>query len=187
MVLLPIVLVLVVLLDGVSVAHASQAQLQDEAAFSYDTAAHVALGGAGRPVGSAAAVAVGVGSPEERVSVAGRLYDSTSTFVAPRVTSWLDDAATAKVPDGWGPGRPNNSSVGTRWTDPTNQGNGIRIDQGNPLNTQATQQVDHVVVRSGGEVLGRDGRPIVGSIKDNYDIAHIPLDEWLTWSSWNSP
>jgi len=107
--------------------------------------------------------------------------------VAPRVAPWLDDTVTAKVPSSWGSGRPNKKGVGTRWTDPRNQGNGIRIDQGDSLNTEVTQQVDHVVVRSGGEVIGRDGRPIVGTIKDNYDTAHIPLEEWLAWSSWNSP
>ncbi len=148
----------------------------------------IRLGGQiGRLIGFSLALLLSIAALGQPVLAGVVALEVECCSVAPRVTSWLDDAATAKVPDGWGPGRPNNSGVGTRWTDPTNQGNGIRIDQGNPLNTQATQQVDHVVVRSGGEVLGRDGRPIVGSIKDNYDIAHIPLDEWLTWSSWNSP
>jgi len=102
-------------------------------------------------------------------------------------SAWLDDAATAKVPEGWGPGAANKNGVGTRWTDPGDAGNGIRIDQGNPANSQVSQQVDHVVVRSGGKVLGRDGQPIVGSIKENYDEAHIPLSEWLTWQHWNAP
>lgn len=116
------------------------------------------------------------------------IYGSSGDLSAPRATSWVDDAATSKVPSGWGAGRPNNKGVGTRWADPANpQANGIRIDQGNPASSLTTQQVDHVVVRSGGRVIGRDGNPISGSIRDNYEMAHIPLDEWLTWSTWNAP
>ncbi len=180
-VVFPVVLANVALLGGVSVANASTAQGQGGIVFSYD-----------RPVDDVPSQAAGPTASKGRTAapapeVTGRIFDPNASLVAPRVTPWLDDAATAKVPSGWGPGRPNIKGVGTRWTDPANQGNGIRIDQGNPLSTQVSQQVDHVVVRSGGEVIGRDGRPIVGSIKDNYDMAHIPLDEWLTWSSWNSP
>jgi hypothetical protein len=100
---------------------------------------------------------------------------------------WLDDAATAKVPSEWGPGAATKKGVGTRWTDPANPGNGVRIDQGNPLNTQVTQQVDHVVVRYNGQVIGRNGQPISGSIAQNAEQAHIPLSEWQTWNSWFAP
>lgn len=55
----------------------------------------------------------------------------------------------------------------TRWTDPSSPGNGIRIDQGTPGVRGASQQVDHVVVRIGGRILGPDGKPIVGSLADN--------------------
>ena len=47
--------------------------------------------------------------------------------------------------------------------------------------------LDHGVVRSGGRVIGRDGNPISGLIRENYEMAHIPLDEWFTWSTWNAP
>ena len=76
---------------------------------------------------------------------------------------------------------------GTRWTDPEDMGNGIRIDQGDPLSPHPSQQVDHVVIRHRGVVLGRDGSPIPGTIREYYDLAHIPLVEWLTWSEWYKP
>ncbi|GAA2127201.1 WXG100-like domain-containing protein [Actinomadura napierensis] len=95
--------------------------------------------------------------------------------------------ALEKVPDEWGDGKPNKKGVGYRWTDPQNPGNGIRIDEGDPSNPQPAQRVDHVVVRVGGKVIGRDGQPLEGSIKQNWEQAHIPLSEWLKWGSWRSP
>jgi hypothetical protein len=35
--------------------------------------------------------------------------------------------------------------------------------------------VNHVIVRSNGVVLGRDGEPIDGSIQNDPENAHIPL------------
>jgi len=96
-------------------------------------------------------------------------------------------AASDKVPSGWGPPTAPKKGVGVRWTDPGNKGNGIRIDAGNPANSQVTQQVDHVVVRQNGQVVGRSGQPISGSIADSAVEAHIPLSEWLTWSNWYAP
>jgi len=90
------------------------------------------------------------------------------------------------VPDDWGPGIANKKGVGTRWTDPRNPGNGVRIDQGVPDSPWPYQQVDHVVVRSGGRILGRDCKPIDGSLQENPE-AHIPLSDWLNWTSWNTP
>jgi hypothetical protein len=117
--------------------------------------------------------------------------DPTTTSTTATVagdTAWSPPPeASAKVPAEWGGPAPTKKGVGVRWEDPSNPGNGIRIDRGNPDNSQAVQQVDHVVVRSGGKVIGRDGKPISGSVKDNFDTAHIPLSEWLTWARWNSP
>ncbi|MEN3540967.1 DNRLRE domain-containing protein [Microbispora sp. ZYX-F-249] len=99
---------------------------------------------------------------------------------------WVPNGRTDHIPSGWNT-QPNKKGVGTRWTDPENQGNGVRIDQGNPDNPQPTQQVDHVIVRHNGRVIGRDGKPITGSIKDDFDNAHIPYSEWSTWSTWYAP
>lgn len=48
------------------------------------------------------------------------------------------------------------------------------------------QRVDHVIVRNNGQVIGRNGSPIQGSIRDNAVQAHIPLSEYRGWSTWNS-
>ncbi|MBK5073799.1 hypothetical protein I2492_13360 [Budviciaceae bacterium CWB-B4] len=82
-----------------------------------------------------------------------------------------------KFPSDWG-ATPNKKEVGIRWQDPNNKGNGVRIDQGNPDVSQPTQQVDYVIVRYNGQVIGRDGKPIQGSIADNAEKAHIPLSEY---------
>ena len=102
--------------------------------------------------------------------------------------SWsIPSAVREKIPKAWGESKANNKGVGERWQDPNNKGNGVRIDQGDPANSQPTQQIDHVVVRSGGKVIGRDGFPITGSIRQNFDKAHIPLSEYSKWPKWNSP
>lgn len=106
--------------------------------------------------------------------------------VAAKSLSALEEGA-AKVPSAWGEGIANSKGVGTRWFDPAApQTNGIRIDAGNPGSSWASQQVDHVVVRSGGRTLGPDGKPITGALRDNPQ-AHIPLSDWLNWTSWNAP
>jgi hypothetical protein len=35
-------------------------------------------------------------------------------------------------------------------------------------------------------ILGPDGKPIVGGLHDTAQ-AHIPLSDWLSWISWNTP
>ncbi|MGW6332125.1 hypothetical protein [Nocardia rhamnosiphila] len=97
--------------------------------------------------------------------------------------------AVDKVPDEWGPGRPNRKKEGERWLDPDNpQGNGVRIDKGDPSSPNPSQRVDHVVVRTEGKVLGPDGQPIPpGESIQQHPEAHIPLSEWLKWRSWNQP
>lgn len=86
-----------------------------------------------------------------------------------------------------GEGRSNKKGEGARWEDPKDKGNGVRIDRGNPNVSQPTQQEDHVIVRHNGRVIGRDGKPIEGSIADNAEKAHIPLNEYRKWKKWNSP
>lgn len=93
-----------------------------------------------------------------------------------------------KLPPGWGSGVPNQKpGTGFRWHDPGDPGNGFRYDIGNPESPFPAQQVDHVVVRCNGKVIGRDGKPIKGSIKQNYEQAHIPASEYEKWKFWNKP
>jgi len=99
----------------------------------------------------------------------------------------LAERVDDKIPKSWGKGKPTRKGDGVRWQDPDNPGNGVRVDAGNPENSQIAQQVDHVVVRSNGQVIGRDGEIISGSIKDNFESAHIPLSEYENWPTWNSP
>ncbi|KYC39214.1 hypothetical protein WA1_31195 [Scytonema hofmannii PCC 7110] len=99
----------------------------------------------------------------------------------------VPEMACNKIPKYWGSGQANKKKPGWRWQDPTNQGNGVRIDEGNPNNSHLSQQVDHVVVRRNGQVIGRNGQPIAGSIKTNPTEAHIPLNEWLQWKTWYEP
>ncbi|MDA3647200.1 hypothetical protein LZ318_12935 [Saccharopolyspora indica] len=100
---------------------------------------------------------------------------------------WEQDGVRDKIPGEWGRGSDNRKGIGHRWSDPHNQGNGIRIDKGDPNSPSPSQRVDHVVVRHNGQVIGRDGRPISGSIKENAEQAHIPLSEWKQWWGWNAP
>jgi hypothetical protein len=95
--------------------------------------------------------------------------------------------ARDKVPASWGEGKANKKGVGRRWQDPKNQGNGVRVDQGNPNHELPSQRVDHVIVRKDGKVVGRNGEPIEGSIKDDPTNAHIPMKDWEQWSSWDKP
>jgi len=93
-----------------------------------------------------------------------------------------------RLPDSWGDGEVTKKGGGIRWHDPANpKGTGVRIDPGNPSSPYPSQQVDHVVVRKDGHVLGRDGKPIDGSIKQDPENAHIPLSEYEKWDSWDHP
>lgn len=134
-----------------------------------------------------APTASGSRGAEEQVSSAEPgPVDLPRSDVATKSLSALEQG-TARVPGAWGEGIANSKGVGTRWFDPAApQTNGIRIDAGIPGSNWASQQVDHVVVRSGGRILGPDGKPIVGALRDNPQ-AHIPLSDWLNWTSWNAP
>jgi RHS repeat-associated protein len=103
------------------------------------------------------------------------------------VARWsVPKSVTKKLPSNWS-SKPNKKGIGTRWQDPNNPGNGVRIDKGNPNHSLSSQKVDHVVVRRNGKVIGRDGKAIQGSVKNNAEQAHIPLSEYKSWNSWDSP
>jgi RHS repeat-associated protein len=99
---------------------------------------------------------------------------------------------TNKIPREWsGPNMTskfgkNPDKAGFVWRAPRSQ-NSVRIDKGNPASPWPSQRVDHVVVNSGGQIVGRDGTvlPPGTRIKDAAEEAHIPLSEWQNWTSWN--
>lgn len=96
-------------------------------------------------------------------------------------------AAIQKVPSEWGLPIPNKKGVGVRYFDPVKKNqSSIRIDMGNPNNSQVLQQVDHVLINKGGKVLGPDGNPIPGAIAD-FPESHIPLGTWIDWENWYTP
>ncbi|MEU6285231.1 RHS repeat-associated core domain-containing protein, partial [Streptomyces sp. NPDC047028] len=153
---------------------------------------------AGAPIAAGGVVLVGIGAYGAKDGI-GRINDGLGKALreaestgsgetagsASGAPSWIPKTATSKVPDAFGSGKATKKGIGWRWND--GKGNGIRIDQGNLNNSQKYQQVDHVVINSGGRILGRDGKPIEGDIKTNAYEAHIPLTDWLKWKSWNSP
>jgi RHS repeat-associated protein len=125
------------------------------------------------------------GTPSMRQPEAGK---GAHQAAAEKMQAWSPgESASSKVPSSWGEGVPTKKGEGVRWTDPSNKGNGVRIDRGNPTRSQETQRVDHVIVRHNGQIIGRSGNPINGSIADNAVEAHIPLSEWQQWRSWSSP
>ena len=131
-------------------------------------------------------VAEHIAAGQRRSRAPSQLRLLSGHCVAAEGGSALEQGA-AKVPSAWGDGAANTKGVGTKWSDPSEpQANRIRIDDGVPGSAWPRQQVDHVVVHSGGRILGPDGEPIVGSLRDNPQ-AHIPLSDWLNWSSWNAP
>jgi len=97
-----------------------------------------------------------------------------------------DPERPSQIPSKWGDGFPTKKGVGVRYVDPKNPGNRVRIDKGRPESEFPTQQVDHVVVVRGGKVIGRDGKPIQTSIREDYERSHIPLKEWLNWTTWDT-
>ena len=107
---------------------------------------------------------------------------------APKDMARLVKEAKDKVPTEWGPAIPSKKAVGVRWADPQNMDrNGVRIDKGRPESQFSSQRVDHVIVRHNGVVIGRNGKPISGTIRGNHREAHIPLSEYVSWSTWHSP
>ena len=129
------------------------------------------------PADTTEAGLMGIGLGMGRVGVALRTT-GTAVRSAPDISNI--------VPSGW-LGQANRKGVGTRWSDPNNAGNAVRVDLGNPNHSLPSQSADHVIVRSNGQVIGRNGAPIQGSIRDNAVQAHIPLSEYRGWSTWNSP
>ncbi|MFD9744759.1 polymorphic toxin-type HINT domain-containing protein [[Kitasatospora] papulosa] len=101
---------------------------------------------------------------------------------------------SGKIPSGWsGPSmtskfRKNANKEGFVWRAPKGQ-DSVRIDRGDPNSQWGTQQVDHVVINSGGRIVGRGGEllPPNARIQDYPAEAHVPLIEWQTWRSWNAP
>ncbi|MET9219966.1 polymorphic toxin-type HINT domain-containing protein [Streptomyces sp. NPDC003300] len=101
---------------------------------------------------------------------------------------------SGKIPNEWsGPSmtrkfKKNDSKEGFVWRAPKGQ-DSVRIDKGDPGSQWGSQQVDHVIINSGGRIVGRGGQllPAGARIQDYPVEAHVPLSEWQTWRNWNAP
>jgi len=95
--------------------------------------------------------------------------------------------ALDKIPEFLGKGQINNKEAGVKWSDGTKGNNAIRINQGDPKANYPSQRVPYVKIVRNGQVIGRDGKAIlrtrdIPKPKDHPD-AHIPLSEWIKWST----
>jgi len=75
--------------------------------------------------------------------------------------------------------KPNAKGNGSRFQDPANKGNRVRVDQGNPKHELPSQRVDHVVEQRNGRTVDIDGKPIEAGKPASTPEAHIPLKDWL--------
>jgi len=83
-------------------------------------------------------------------------------------------------------------SKGFLWSDGEKGNNYIRIMKGDPKAEHISQHVDYVRLVRNGQVIGRDGKPIIketipGLKPRKNPEAHIPLSEWVSWPEWFRP
>jgi hypothetical protein len=123
-------------------------------------------------------------------AVAPKLLAAASGIVS-RLSGSVADSdlapAAAKVPDSRVDSLPNSKGVGTKWEDPGNRGNRIRVDAAVPDSPYPSQQANHVVIHSGGRILGPDGEPVIAPRPSKTEDADIPVSDWLNWQEWNQP
>jgi hypothetical protein len=97
----------------------------------------------------------------------------------------VPQAVVDKFPPEFGPAELTVKDGGVRWAiGPAHKSpGGVRIDPARTTGFES-QRVPHVVVRSNGRVIGRNGEPLPNG---NSAEAHIPLEEYKTWRTWNHP
>jgi len=95
--------------------------------------------------------------------------------------------ALDKIPEFLGKGRVTDKGEGVKWSDGTKGNNVIRINQGDPKADYPSQRVPYVKLVRNGQVIGRDGKPILRSPtihkSSKHPDAHIPLSEWIKWTT----
>ena len=133
-----------------------------------------------RMVRMAKVEALEAGQTVEGQRTAGTM--STKDWAVPE---WLAEAAK-KVPAEWGVALPNRDGIGFRWFDHSDT-NGVRVDEGEPGHEFPSQRHRHVLVRADGQVVARDGGTVAGRVSESPDRAHVPLEEWMEWSTWKTP
>lgn len=73
------------------------------------------------------------------------------------------------VPKNWTE-KPSRKGEGTKWQDPENPHNSVRVMKGQPGNSNPGQQQDYIVIRKDGQTLDRTGTP-----SDDPATTHIPV------------
>jgi len=102
----------------------------------------------------------------------------------------IDKKTLDKIPKELGDAKIAKDGPGLRWFD--NKGDkAVRIMKGDKSLQYTHQHNDYVQLRSGGQVVLRDGTKIDKAIKGEelrkLKDAHIPYDEWIQWRSWDKP
>lgn len=77
------------------------------------------------------------------------------------------------IPKHW-ESSPSNRGEGVRYRDPNNKHNEVRVQRGNPKNSNQAQRNDYVKWKKDGQWLDKYGKPVAGDSLE----AHIPINEF---------
>jgi RHS repeat-associated protein len=123
-------------------------------------------------IGPEGTVAVAAGAPILRTAMrvlGGIRFGLRMSEVRKRLSGWEE--------------RPNRKGEGSRFQDPENQGNRVRVDRGNAEHELPSQQRDHVVEQQNGRIVDAEGQPIEPTQEQprpsQTPEAHQPLEDWL--------
>lgn len=100
----------------------------------------------------------------------GRRLDKPAS---PKPTRSVEDRPE-NIPRDWVKS-PSKNSKGVKYTDPRNAGNEVRVQRGNPNNSQPGQQRDYVTWRRNGQYLDKNGNRVPRQSLES----HIPIDEFI--------
>lgn len=78
---------------------------------------------------------------------------------------------------------PNRRGDGSRFQDPADKRNRVRVDRGNPDHKLPSQRSDHVVEQRNGKTVDGDGKPIEPTAENPRPTrtpeVHIPWKDWF--------
>ena len=102
----------------------------------------------------------------------------------------IDQNTLNKIPKELGDAKIAQNGSGLRWFDSKGK-KSVRVMKGDPSSKYPHEQVNYVQLRSGGQVVLKDGtkidKPITGQELRKLKDAHIPYEEWIQWRSWDKP
>ncbi|WVX67827.1 hypothetical protein Bealeia1_02046 (plasmid) [Candidatus Bealeia paramacronuclearis] len=139
-----------------------------------------------------AGVMKGVKDPTNGKALKDALSEANVLVKSAQFHSGLDKKALSRLPKELGVVKEasKDSQIGVRWQD-KHADRYVRIMKGRPDEKFASQQQDYLQIRSGGQVVLRDGTRVE---KTQIDLkpklkeeAHIPYKEWIEWKEWDKP